>query len=61
MRVERKIQQQWGPVGQRQARAEMQAQERIQICPVCQSQSLELRKEMSPNYLCISCNHTWGP
>lgn len=60
MRVERKFQQQWGPVGQRQARAEMQAQERIQVCPACGAQGLEIRTGPIERYLCISCNHTWG-
>ncbi len=35
-------------------------QERVPLCPVCGSQGLELRKNAGTNYLCISCNHTWG-
>ena len=57
MRVERRIQEPWRPPGQQNKNES----ERVPLCPVCQSQGLELRKEMSPNYLCISCNHTWGP
>ena len=56
MRVERRIQEPWRPPGQQNKNES----ERVPLCPVCQSQGLELRKEMSPNYLCISCNHTWG-
>jgi ribosomal protein L37AE/L43A len=53
MRVERTNSEGWKRPGENK-------QERVPLCPVCGSQGLELRKNAGTNFLCISCNHTWG-
>jgi hypothetical protein len=55
MRVERQNSSEW----QQRTRLPEQVQ-KVPLCPACGAQGLELRQHSGHDFLCISCNHTWG-